>query len=347
MKKRNLNAKKITLNFYKDNLKKAQVNKLYKKLKKNLNALKFEKICLMVSGGPDSLALLFLLKCYSIEKRIELFCFLVDHKIRKESSFEANQVKNFLKKYHINCKILKSEKMIKSSNLQSNARILRYNLVFEECKKQKIKYVFTGHHHDDLYENFFIRLIRGSGLKGLISFNKIITKIETNNNITIVRPLLNFTKKQLLTIVNETFTKYINDPSNYNQTFLRSKIRNLIEFMKKEGFDSKKFDETLSNLTSSNCTIDFYTDKNLKDNVKYYKNFVLVNNSFFHHPFEVVFRALGNLLISFSKNKNYVRGKKLKDLINWVKLRSNSKKMTLSGCIFEKTSNTLIISREK
>ena len=46
-------------------------------------------------------------------------------------------------------------------------------------------------------------------------------------------------------------------------------------------------------------------------------------------------------------NKNYVRGKKLKDLINWVKLRSNSKKMTLSGCIFEKTSNTLIISREK
>ena len=147
--------------------------------------------------------------------------------------------------------------MIKSSNLQSNARILRYNLVFEECKKQKIKYVFTGHHHDDLYENFFIRLIRGSGLKGLISFNKIITKNETNNNITIVRPLLNFTKKQLLTIVNETFTKYINDPSNYNQTFLRSKIRNLIEFMKKEGFDSKKFDETLSKLTSSNCTIDF------------------------------------------------------------------------------------------
>ena len=237
--------------------------------------------------------------------------------------------------------------MIKSSNLQSNARILRYNLVFEECKKQKIKYVFTGHHHDDLYENFFIRLIRGSGLKGLISFNKIITKNEKNNNITIVRPLLNFTKKQLLTIVDETFAKYINDPSNYNQTFLRSKIRNLIEFMKKEGFDSKKFDETLSNLTSSNSTIDFYTNKNLNDNVKYYKNFVLVNNSFFHHPFEVVFRGLGNLLISFSKNKNYVRGKKLKDLINWVKLSSNSKKMTLSGCIFEKTSNTLIISREK
>ena len=104
--------------------------------------------------------------------------------------------------------------------------------------KNKRLNIIHSHHHDDLYENFFIRLIRGSGLKGLISFNKIITKIETNNNITIVRPLLNFTKKQLLTIVNETFTKYINDPSNYNQTFLRSKIRNLIEFMKK-GFDSK------------------------------------------------------------------------------------------------------------
>ena len=115
MKRKNLNANKITLNFYKNNLKKKKVKELYKKFKKNFDYLKIDKICVLVSGGPDSLALLFLLKCYSLEKKIKIYCYLVDHKIREDSSLEAQKVKLFLKKYLIDCKILVNKEKITPS----------------------------------------------------------------------------------------------------------------------------------------------------------------------------------------------------------------------------------------
>ena len=57
-------------------------------------------------------------------------------------------------------------------NIQSLARKKRYEILFDSCKKLKIKNILLGHHQDDLFENFFIRILRGSGLKGLISLNK-------------------------------------------------------------------------------------------------------------------------------------------------------------------------------
>ena len=57
-------------------------------------------------------------------------------------------------------------------NIQSLARIKRYELIYTRCDKYKIKNILVGHHLDDLFENFFIRMLRGSGLKGLISLVK-------------------------------------------------------------------------------------------------------------------------------------------------------------------------------
>ena len=80
----------------------------------------------------------------------------------------------FLKKFNINCQILLwNSKKKPVSNIQSIARKNRYELLLNNCKKNNIKYLLVGHHIDDLYENFFIRLLRGSGLKGLTSFGKI------------------------------------------------------------------------------------------------------------------------------------------------------------------------------
>ena len=59
-----------------------------------------------------------------------------------------------------------------TKNIQSIARKKRYELLFSSCKKFKINNILIGHHQDDLFENFFIRILRGSGLKGLVSFDK-------------------------------------------------------------------------------------------------------------------------------------------------------------------------------
>ena len=116
----------------------------------------------------------------------------------------------------------------------------------------------TGHHLDDVYENFFIRLLRGSGLKGLISFYSI--KNQYNKQLKILRPLNHINKKELKYICNQIFDFFINDSSNTNFNFKRIRIRSLLSNMKREGLDENKFNITLSNLYSSEETINYYDD---------------------------------------------------------------------------------------
>ena len=135
----------------------------------------FEKhpsIAVGVSGGPDSLALAFLTKIYSIQHNLKSRYFIVDHKLRKESTEEAKKVKKILNKFDIKAEILTWRGKKPSRNIQSLSRKKRYDLLFSKCKQLKISNLIVGHHLDDLFENFFIRMIRGSGLKGLVSLEK-------------------------------------------------------------------------------------------------------------------------------------------------------------------------------
>ena len=66
----------------------------------------------------------------------------------------------------------------KLKNIQEQARLKRYELLFKKCKNYKLNKILTAHHKDDLYENFFMRLLRGSGLNGLISFKKKYSKLK-------------------------------------------------------------------------------------------------------------------------------------------------------------------------
>ena len=91
-------------------------------------------------------------------------------------------------------------------------------------KKKKIKTILTAHNLEDQVETFFIRLSRGSGLHGLSSM-KHVTKI--NDNIDLVRPLLDFKKNQLIKIAKVIFGKFYKDPTNKNTKYLRTRIRNL------------------------------------------------------------------------------------------------------------------------
>ena len=117
------------------------------------------------------------------------------------------------------------------------ARKKRYSLLISKCKKLKIKNILLAHHQDDLFENFFIRILRGSGLKGLTSFDEK-TKI---NDVNILRPLLNQKKDDLLFVSKFVFNFFVNDPSNDDEKFQRIRVRKLISELKKEGLDERKF----------------------------------------------------------------------------------------------------------
>ncbi len=348
MKRKSLSATKKTPNFYLTKLKDPQVQSLYNVFSNYLDSLKIcsQKIMIGVSGGADSLCLLFFSKCYALKNDTKLYPVIIDHKLRKESTNEAKNLKFKLEKnFKINCKILSKRISKIDHNIQSYARDLRYDLFLKECNKHKINYLLLGHHKDDLIENFFIRFLRGSGLKGLVSFNKNISDYDS---LKIVRPFLSISKKKLFAINKKTFGFFIDDPTNYNDKFLRSRIRKLLKNLDKEGLNFDKFYLTLRNLSKSDQVIEFFVKKNVFENSKYFdkQKKIILNRSFFNNPDEIILRSLMQLIQRISKKKNYPRGKKVISLINSLKLSNNKVKLTLSGCIVEKIVDSVIIYPE-
>ena len=331
---------KQTLSF----LKNQKISKVYTEFSSSLSTR--ENLAVAVSGGPDSLALAYLAKCYSIKNKITVKFFLVDHKLRPESTKEAASVKKILQKIGITCEVLSWKGKKPSRNIQSLAREARYSLLAKECKKNNIKHLLLGHHSNDLFENFLIRVVRGSGLNGLVSFNKSVK--YKDEDLDILRPLLNLEKNDLINISKIVFKFFIKDPSNINEDYKRTRIRNLLYSLEKEGLDLKKLELTINNLKDSDKSIKFYVKRNLENNSVFLKksNIYTLGYSFFDQSHEIIFRSLTTIIQKIGKNYYPVRGKSMNELIEGVNVKSFSK-VTLGGCFIERINDTILISKEK
>tara|TARA_A100000164_G_scaffold371794_1_gene400034 strand:+ start:629 stop:1675 length:1047 start_codon:yes stop_codon:yes gene_type:complete len=346
MKKKNINVRKKTSNIFINYFQNKKILLAYEEFEKILKKeLKNTSFAVAVSGGPDSLALAYLSKCYAIQNNSRMSIFIVDHKLRNESSKEAKHVQKILNKNGLKSKILTWHSKKNLKNLQANARENRFRLLIQACKSKKIKKLLIGHHNEDLYENFFIRLFRGSGLKGLVSFGEI------NNNfmgISILRPLINHKKKDLIYISKKIFKFYVSDPTNMDIKFQRSRVRKLIPELKKEGLDLKKLKLTINNLKSSDYAINYYVKKNIENNSKLLvgKNHYILNEEFFSKPSEIVLRSIFIVLNQISGRFHSPRGKNTILAIENIK-SGKSKKLTIGGCVIEKIKKTIVIFKEK
>ena len=340
MSPKNLSATKIP-SILKIKLSNKKIIRLYNSFEKDFDIK--ESFVIAVSGGPDSLALAYLTKIYSLKNNIRCKYFIVDHKLRKESTEEAKQVKKILNDLNIKSEILTWHGKKPTKNIQSLARKKRYDLLFSKCKQLGINNLIIGHHLDDLFENFFIRMIRGSGLRGLVSLEKKTTRDKIN----LIRPLLNFNKKDLEFISNHVFNFFINDPSNKDTKYTRIRIRKLINEFKNNGLDKAKLFLTLKNLKKSNQALSFYVEKNKKLNSFFHKDKkeLVLNEFFFMQPYEVVFRSISDSIRLVGEKYNAVRGKKIDYILE--KIRQNSlKKETLGRCMIKKVNQTVVIVKE-
>ena len=341
MSPKNLNVSSKTHKFLLNKLKDKQIYKIYNKFEKNLNLN--EDFIVAVSGGSDSLALSFLTKIYSIKKSLNAKYFIVDHRLRKNSSIEVRLVESLFKKLSTKLGVLNWNGKKPNSNIQSIARNKRYKLLMGQAKKLKIKNILLGHHKDDLIENFFIRILRGSGLNGMVSFDQK----SSYKNINLIRPLLKFSKKDLEYISKKVFKIYVEDPSNKNDKFKRIKVRNLIRTLKSDGLDEDKFDLPINNLKFANESINFFVEKNLNDNsIKINKNkSIILSIKLFYQPEEIVFRSFTKIIKFVGKKFYPVRGKKIDKIIDQIK-ENTFFKTTLGNCVINKVNNTIIVSKE-
>ena len=151
-----------------------------------------DRIVIGCSSGPDSMALVDML--LKIRDKYNLFLVIahVNHNVRKESYEEAE----FLKDYCFINKLLFESMVIEEygdDNFHNEARNIRYNFFENLVHKYDANYLMTAHHGDDLIETVMMRIVRGSNLNGYAGFRNIVDM----DGYKIVRPLINYTKKEL------------------------------------------------------------------------------------------------------------------------------------------------------
>ena len=196
------------------------MNKAIRIIKENL---KNETVVIATSGGPDSMVLLDLVNSLKDELSLELICAHVNHKLRKESDEEEMMVKEYCDKNSISFEKLTIDSY-NDDNFHNDARTKRYNF-FEKCvKKCKAKHLLTAHHGDDLIETILMRIVRGSTLKGYAGFEEK----DKRENYTIIRPLINYTKEEILEYAKNKKVPYAIDKSNFKDIYTRNRFRKYI-----------------------------------------------------------------------------------------------------------------------
>ena len=297
-----------------------------------------QKIAVAVSGGIDSLSLILLANEWSKKYNIKVIGLTVDHKLRPTSTEEAIYIHNLLNnQYNIEHHILTWISDKPKSNIEAIARKARYDLLFDFCKNNNIDTLLLGHHLQDQVENFFIRLFRGSGIKGLSSMKKI----SNINNIYLIRPFLYFKKDDLKNYLIKNQIKWIEDESNNDEAFLRNKIRNFLNTFDNKELIFNRINNTIETIQTANDIIEEQITE-LENKIITYDNeynfYTIKANDFNKLNEEFQYRLITKITTSISNLNTLPRFQQFKILVSKIKDFSNFKKYTFNLCIFEKIS---------
>ena len=303
----------------------------------------FEKnpnVAVAVSGGPDSAALIFLINEWINLVKGKVISLTINHNLRKESSKESKIVSNFLKEKKINTKILnvKKNKIFKKS--MKEARINRYNLLTNYCRDNNILHLFVAHHKDDQIETFVNRKISGSDFNGLQG----IKNINLTNHICIIRPLLNYSKKQIIKFNIKNGIKFIDDPSNKNFEYTRPVIR---EFLDKTSLSIKKKINKDFQLIQDNTELynQMISEQLIKNIIEAKKNYIKTNfNNLVDLDVLILERIIKKIYFYFHNQNIFLKSDKIQILISKLNNR-NFKIFNLKSMIVKKDNNFLIFSK--
>lgn len=187
--------------------------------------LDFSKpVLLGISGGPDSLALLYLLLEYQKQIPFQLALAHVDHGWRSESSSEAEQLRQLALQLQLPffLRTLSPEGM--KGNLEAACREERLNFFRELLAIHQFQAVLLAHHADDQAETVLKRLLEGADLSSMTS----LQGINKVNGVPLWRPLLGISKREILQWLKQRNFSAFNDSTNLDPKFLRGRFRTQI-----------------------------------------------------------------------------------------------------------------------
>ncbi len=192
------------------------LGKLYSFLKANH---KGGKLLLALSGGPDSLALFYLLREYQQYAPFKFSCAHVNHRLRKESDREEEILKSLCEKAGIDLYTRQLEPL--EGNFEAEAREKRLSFFGQLTAAEGFEATLFGHHGDDLAETTLKRLFEGANLSSLGGMQKI----SVFEKVTLWRPLLSFSKSDLCDYLETLEVKPFIDETNFDENYLRARMR--------------------------------------------------------------------------------------------------------------------------
>lgn len=307
------------------------------------------RFAVALSGGADSMALTLLLDEYSKKHKKDLIALIVNHNLREESSSESESVSSKMTDLGIKNKILTWDHKKISSNMQEQAREARLGLLTDYCKSHEIKYLFIAHHKNDVAETFLMNILRGSGVYGMSS----IPNMTVYNSVFLLKPLLDFHKSSLQKYLKNKKINWIEDPSNNNKTFLRTKVRNIMRSkeMKEIIPDTDLLVDRLAlnakNAARARTALEIICEEEMRKNVTLHKEgYITLNHTeFFNLNEEIGLKILSSCLITISgEHHNKPRLNSLEGLYFHLKSKKTAK--TLWGCEIVIKKGLIYVYRE-
>jgi tRNA(Ile)-lysidine synthase len=215
-------------------------------------------VVLAVSGGPDSVALMWLAARWrrALARGPRLIAVTVDHGLRAASAAEADHVKRLARSLDVAHHTLRWRGPKPKTGLPAAARAERYRLLAKAAQDHGASHILTAHTRDDQAETLLMRLLRGSGIAGLAA----MARQSPRHGVVLARPLLQVSKAQLIATLKRARIAFADDPTNRDPHFTRPRLRALMPALAAEGGDARNLARLAARLARANAAVEVLAD---------------------------------------------------------------------------------------
>ena len=215
-------------------------------------------VILAVSGGPDSIALMWLAARWrrALVRGPRLIAVTVDHGLRAEAAAEARDVKRLARALDLPHRSMRWTGAKPKSGVPAAARAARYRLLAKAARENGATHILTAHTRDDQAETLLMRLLRGSGIAGLAA----MAPVTEREGLLLARPFLNVSKSQLIATLRKAKISFADDPTNRDVNFTRPRIRAVMPILAAEGGDARNLARLAARLARANAAIETLVD---------------------------------------------------------------------------------------
>ena len=302
------------------------------------------RIGIAVSGGADSLALMLLLRAWAKTSEKKLIVYTLDHQLRDEAASECAEVARLADALGLESRLLKWAGDKPSSGVPAAARRARYRLISEAMALDYTEVLTTGHHLQDQAETLLMRLSHGSGIGGLGGMS-VLCEVE---NVCVCRPLLGVDKHVLETCVRMAGIVPVEDPSNQDRKYERTRWRNVLVTLADQGLSADRFGELAKRAERADTALERYARPAL-ERLATYTSFGMVELSrpeLRNLPEEIALRIMRALIDWAGAGSRPYALAPVEALTSHVRGDDVLKPTTLGGCLIRARREVIEIMRE-